>query len=580
MKDISFLEFVISGENHSLISADSRAYGIIGSDTLTAFEEYVSEDYREEFLENIERADDTWFPTRILKGDDAPLYYVRAARKLNTNMIRLIIVSIDELLLTHNELIRDVATYRAQLQLFEDVFFEYDPEISVVKVYNTQNARFDSGDYNVDDFENMLCKGLGKKGQSSVRSFIGQMKAKTGRFSVRVDGNPVNDDPAFTSSLLDGAYVFYYKNTESVVGHIHLYTKSGKAAPSSIKHDSLTGLVDKSDIMRIAQERIDDRSLEGTTLAIVDIDFFKSINDTYGHQFGDTVIKRTADIISTVVGNKGVAGRFGGDEFLIVFDNIKGEDELRQHLRSIKNTVSSTFSDRGIDENTPLSVSIGAAVYPNDAENYEDLFMIADHCLYIAKEKGRNRYIIYSEEKHGSLEIIRESSMTKKKINERGELSPGDVIVKMFDVTLHGSGASVEILMDEFAESFNLQHVCLFAGNPFVFRHSSGPDAIKDSHAVDMMLGILNSDTKERYIADRDFIVVNRIDTLPPQAGSIKNFLRESGVFSYILMRFFDKDGRECIMIISSVGKYTQWNQMQFKYYRAFADVLALYSLE
>ena len=109
-----------------------------------------------------------------------------------------------------------------------------------------------------------------------------------------------------------------------------------KTNANSIKHDSLTGLVDKTDIIRIAKERIDDRRLEGTTLAIVDIDFFKAINDTYGHQFGDEVIKRVADIISKETGNEGIAGRFGGDEFLIVFYNIQREEEILDFNKSKK----------------------------------------------------------------------------------------------------------------------------------------------------------------------------------------------------------------------------------------------------
>ncbi len=577
MRDLCFYEFVISEESHVIISADDKAYSIIKNNVHTTFEEYVVPAYREAFIKNISVADNTWFPTRILSKDNNPFFYARAYKKNNT--ICIVLVNIDELLESHNDLAISNATHKAQLSLYDDVFFEYSPSNGNIEVYNTQNANFDSGIYNVDEFEAILCNNLSTRQQSVVRSFIGQMKSKVGRFSVKINSNILNDDTNATMTILEGSYFCYYKQSEAVIGHIHLESGSGKTIASSIKHDSLTGLVDKTDIMRIAQERIDERRLLGTTLAIVDIDFFKNINDTYGHQFGDTVIKRIADIIAEEVGNNGICGRFGGDEFLIIFYNIIDENTLRSYLRGIKNMVSAMFSDKGIDENTPLSVSIGAAVYPKDADCYEDLFMLADNCLYIAKEKGRNRYIIYTEEKHGSIEEIRLKSMTKKKINDRGELSPGDVLVKMYDVTLHGSGSSPETLLDEFAESFELQHVALYVGDVFDMRYAAGSYAIKDRSSIEMMNGILNSDTKDRYLADRDFIVVNRVDSLPPQASSIRNFLKENGVLSFILIRFYDRDNKECILIISSVGKYVQWNQMQFKYYRAFADILSKYSL-
>jgi diguanylate cyclase (GGDEF)-like protein len=580
MKDYSFVEIVISGDSHVIISADQQAYDTVARGLEGAFEEHILEgEYRANFIRKIEAADDTWFPARILVGDKTPLFYIRASRQKTTNMIRLIIVSVDELLEDHYKLIRDSASYKAQLDLYEDVYFEYDPDTEMVNVFNTEMARFDAGEYMVNDFEQMLCTGIPGKSQKAVRGFISQMKAKTGRFSARVDSNVLNDGSGYTVSQLEGSYVFFDENSERVVGHIHVGNGRGKIVAASIKHDSLTGLVDKSDITRIAQERIDDRGLQGTTLAVVDIDFFKHVNDTYGHQFGDTVIKRVADIIATEVGNSGIAGRFGGDEFLIVFYNIEDEESLREHLRRIKQSVRASFPDKGVDENTPLTLSIGTATYSKDADNYDEVFMLADYCLYIAKDKGRNRYVIYTPSKHGSLDVIRDKTMSTQKINERGELSYGDILIKMFDLTLHGQGAPIEKLMDEFASTFIIPHLALFAGEPFEMRYSTGTEVGAAGMNMDALKGFLNSDTREMFMAGRDFIVVNKIDFLPPQAASFKAYLKEMGVYSFMFIRIKDQDGLPAIVLISSVGKYIQWNEAHYKYYRAFADVLACYHL-
>lgn len=578
MRDNNFHEIILSSEDHRLITADAKSYSIIGSDTYSAFEDYVMEEYRENFKKKLELLEDSWFPARLETPANNSLYYMRAAKKENSNMIRLIIVNIDELMGAYSRLNRDVNSYKAQLDLYEDVFFEYNPSLDIIKVYNTEQAEFDAGIYSLDDFETFLLKYAKGRSRQVVKSFIGQIRAKAGRYTARVETNLLGDDPTVTCTQLEEAFVFYDKETEGVVGHIHLSTNKGNSRATSIKHDSLTGLADKSDIIRIAKERIDDRRLKGTTLAIIDIDFFKSINDTYGHQVGDEVIKKIADIISTEVGNDGISGRFGGDEFLVVFYNVQDENELRAKLKNIKNMVSATFPNSGIDDNTPLSVSIGAATFPKDADNYEDVFMIADYCLYMAKDKGRNRYIIYTLEKHGTLETIREKRQNVRKINER-DLPLGDVIVKMFDMTLHGAGSTPEHFMDEFAEAFELQHMTLFVGEPYIRRYSTGSEVIRDQGARDFFLGILNSDTKEKYFSDQNFIVVNRVENLPPYAKSVKEFLKELGIYSYVMIRFKDKNDSPCVLIIASIGKFVQWNQTHYKFYRAFTDLLGLLQL-
>ena len=473
---------------------------------------------------------------------------------------------------------RTIRSYRAQLDIYEDVFFEYDPQTGMVEVFNAQEAYFEAGSYSIDAFEELLLKQASDKQISAVKSFVSQIRSKTGRFGVKVTGNLLNDDTSLNVTMLEGGFVFFDKEREGVVGHIHLRSSKGKLVAASIKHDSLTGLVDKADITRIAMERIDERCLSGTTLAIVDIDFFKTVNDTYGHQYGDSVIKKIADIISAEVGSDGIVGRFGGDEFLVVFYNITDEETLRGYLRNMKKKIEAAFPDKGVDENTPLSISVGAAIYPKDADTYEDVFMVADYCLYIAKDKGRNRYIIYDECKHGLVEAIRLKKDTVKKRNDR-DVSLGDVMVRMFDQILHGDGSSPERILDEFALSFDLQRITLLVGEPFRFRYSSGTEAIKNPEDAQFLLGFLNSDFKNKYLGDQTFIVVNRIDSLPVQAGAIKSFLREAGILSYVIVKFFDKNKRECILMISSIGKQTQWNQMHYKYYRALGDLLSLYSL-
>jgi diguanylate cyclase (GGDEF)-like protein len=577
MKDVSFYEIILTKEDLKIVSADARVYDALGAYAVKPMNELIAIEDIEIFENNVKNCDGNWYPSKIISPDTMYYCYVRAER-YNDKLIRVTVVNAKDLLNAHSTLMKAINTANAQLSLYEDVFFEYSPKTESISVHNTELADFETGSYAISEFVEILLKRTSEDQKQAVKSFFAQVKSGVGRSTTMIEGNILNDDETVAHTVLEESFVFYDKDSEGVVGHIQLRRSRESIKPTFIRYDSLTGLVEKADIIRIARERIDDKRLKGTTLVIIDVDFFKSINDSYGHQFGDDVIKKVADIISGEVGNNGVSGRFGGDEFFVVLYDVQSEQQLRSVLYGIKSKVSATFPDKGIDKDNPLSVSIGSAVFPKDADNYEDLFMLADHCLYLSKEKGRNRYVMYEQDKHGTLEEIRIKHQTSRKINER-ETTYGDVLVRMLDMTLHGKDIPVDTYVSDFAETFGLQNVNLYVGAPFVHKCSGGSDAIKDSTATEFVVNILNSETRNKYFTLGDFVVLDRLEVLPPYAHNIKEFLIKRNVFSLILMRFYDKDKKECILIISTVGRKNQWNQTHFKYYRAFADILSLHSL-
>ena len=134
-------------------------------------------------------------------------------------------------------------------------------------------------------------------------------------------------------------------------------------------------------------------------LVIIDIDDFKHINDTYGHIFGDQVIRRVAEIMQELVGQRGVIGRFGGDEYVILLEKVETREQLKTLLKTSAKELALAF-----DPKTHVTASIGVSEYPVDGNEYEELMRKADKALYLAKEKGKNRHIIYEERLHGKLE--------------------------------------------------------------------------------------------------------------------------------------------------------------------------------
>lgn len=194
--------------------------------------------------------------------------------------------------------------------------------------------------------------------------------------------------------------------------------KEDKAADISVQdelRDAGTDLLNKKAITNYARKLIDKRVGHKVTIAIIDIDDFKSVNDTYGHMFGDEVLRDVAGILKNTVGRNGLCGRIGGDEMFIVMEHLEDDESIRTVFRTIKNNVSWLYHNdpRNINK---ITCSIGAASYPDDAKDLDTLFSIADKMLYLAKEKGKNRYIIYRPDLHERYILGENPTATTEKV--------------------------------------------------------------------------------------------------------------------------------------------------------------------
>jgi len=168
-----------------------------------------------------------------------------------------------------------------------------------------------------------------------------------------------------------------------------LYQKTEELA---IK-DSLTGLF----VHRYFKDRLKEEYkralLTNTplTLAMADLDNFKSYNDRYGHTAGDIILKKVSEIISSVIKEKGIVSRYGGEEFAILLPKVMSKDAY-EDLETIREKVASTSFDlRGV--RTAITISIGVASIPSDTLDSEELIKMADMCLYDAKGRGKNQVI-------------------------------------------------------------------------------------------------------------------------------------------------------------------------------------------
>ena len=161
-------------------------------------------------------------------------------------------------------------------------------------------------------------------------------------------------------------------------------------------YDPLTGLPNRRMLRARLEQDIRKCKHDGLQLAIlfIDLDHFKEVNDTLGHDSGDLLLIEAADRIRHCVRDSDTVARMGGDEFTVVLSELSGAERLERILQKILGALSAAFQLG--DEQVFISASIGITMYPADATEVESLFKNADQALYVAKGAGRNRFSFFT----------------------------------------------------------------------------------------------------------------------------------------------------------------------------------------
>jgi diguanylate cyclase (GGDEF)-like protein len=128
---------------------------------------------------------------------------------------------------------------------------------------------------------------------------------------------------------------------------------------------------------------------------MIDVDEFKEVNDKFGHAAGDRVLKEIGDILHKSFKGMDIAGRIGGDEFMVYLRDIKSETAIKL-AAMISDKARHLFTGEPLERH--VSLSIGLSVFPGHGKNFEDLYRAADMALYFVKEHGRDFYKMYSPE--------------------------------------------------------------------------------------------------------------------------------------------------------------------------------------
>lgn len=160
-------------------------------------------------------------------------------------------------------------------------------------------------------------------------------------------------------------------------------------------HDGLTGLYNRVAFMKYAYKIFHDASVGASKHAIffIDLDNFKNINDTLGHDYGDLLLKDVSDRMLSCIASDDILARNGGDEFLILKNRFDTVDDLENFASQLVNVVHHPFILN--DETAVVSMSVGIAVFPNNGLTVSELIKNADIAMYNAKNSGKNSYCFF-----------------------------------------------------------------------------------------------------------------------------------------------------------------------------------------
>lgn len=156
----------------------------------------------------------------------------------------------------------------------------------------------------------------------------------------------------------------------------------------SSQRDSLTGTANRPLMLECINQSIaaTKRHRKNFALLFIDLDHFKPVNDRFGHCFGDQLLKKVAERLGSVIRESDVLSRHGGDEFLVLLNEISGQKDVIKVVRKIKSELTRSFIINNNEIN--LSASVGFALYPQDGIKAETLIRRADQAMYRVKSQG------------------------------------------------------------------------------------------------------------------------------------------------------------------------------------------------
>ena len=311
-----------------------------------------------------------------------------------------IIAQNDELIESQRKLTQSEDRYKQALNGINDVVWEID--LITQKLF-TSEKWMDVIGYSLEDIhlrKLVKCIILPEYRESLFRDVKDHIILRTPNFSTELKVKTGNGEIKW---ILNRGNVLYDEMGKPIklVGAITDISNNKKTEEKIQKlafFDTLTNLPNRAAFFTELQEEIQNSKVCGSYGAILflDLDNFKMVNDSLGHDVGDILIQKISERLSSVIEQDDMLSRFGGDEFLILKKNLKDKAHLEVLCENILTLLENSFDLSG--KQVFITASIGISVFPENGDDQASILKNADTAMYKAKESGKNKYQFYNEE--------------------------------------------------------------------------------------------------------------------------------------------------------------------------------------
>lgn len=236
--------------------------------------------------------------------------------------------------------------------------------------------------------------------------------------------------PGYSEGCIDNLMLPVQDNRNGVIGtililpNINECDRAHQIIHRMAHYDWLTGLANRTLINERLTAMLDEakRNTEYMAVVFIDLDNFKSVNDTLGHDAGDDLLKSVSRSIESCIEKGDMVGRLGGDEFVVAISNFNSTMDVVKKVNKILEVINKPLNIGGMD--FYITASAGIAIYPNHGDNVKTLLKNADTAMYEAKNSGKNTYQLYNNElnKRLSNRLNMENELRNAIKNEEFEL--------------------------------------------------------------------------------------------------------------------------------------------------------------
>lgn len=606
MADNQSGDFDISVENHEgsrlerrLASFDDK-YNIfvsnksftsyLGSEELRSFKitDYIHPDDVESFKKFVEDKSFTGGEEvfRLKKKNNGWHYNVvrihtEKGMVENRRNIGVEIIDIDESVGDYETAMDSLSRVRLLMSLTDEFAFIYDKETNMFKMFKYDRFnRIILYDMDIDQWKReMLSKSYVKYDEKAMLdTLVLNMKTYADSFSIKMNCAIRTQSDIFEAVRFIGTVHNESSGNKIIVGRVVSDESVGHASTAmeimnELQYDSLTGVYNKKTITEYAKKRISEEKEKRIVIAILDVDHFKSVNDTFGHLYGDKVLARVGGRLKEIVGEDGVIGRIGGDEFMIVFNGLDDDQVLRGMLRAIRTQIKWEFAEDF--ENLSITCSIGASIFPVNGRDYEDLFKKADCCLYIAKEKGRDRYVFFRDEMHrASYEAMLNQNQLNAMKNPR-EIRELKNVASFMENAMTDSRKAVLDAMRHMKDTFGIDNINIYYGEGMKKVYSFGSDI---PEAKDAMY-VFSEEFQKLMGENERFMQIGFADTFSDITPDFCGRMKAERIASTIQCYIGDKRNIKGLVTFNKCREASQWANYEIDCARIFAAVLSSMAL-